>query len=345
MRRFDGFTKGINFGGWLSQYDVSSEEHFDTFITESDVIRAASFGIDHVRVPVNYEIFEDDEGNERPEGYRYIDNCYEWCRKYSLNLVLDLHRTFGYTFDPLDSFQDKEIFFHDERLQDRFFALWERIAMRYGKHPKHLAFELLNEIVSENVIEEWNEIAWKAIKVIRKYAPDSWIIIGGVGNNHVLHVSDLYPPADSHIVYNFHCYDPLLFTHQRAYWVDGMPSDIVVNYPDAVAHYIEQSYFLKKADQDALKKISVEEFGVGYFEELFAPAIEAAEQNDAPLYCGEYGVIDRAPLPDTLNWLRDIHAVFERHSISRALWNYKEKDFGLIGKHYDAIWEEMTQYL
>ena len=32
-----------------------------------------------------------------------------------------------------------------------------------------------------------------------------------------------------------------------------------------------------------------------YFEELFEPAVKAAEKNNAPLYCGEYGVIDQAP--------------------------------------------------
>ena len=30
------------------------------------------------------------------------------------------------------------------------------------------------------------------------------------------------------------------------------------------------------------------------------------------LYCGEYGVINQAPVDSTLNWYQDIHAVFEK---------------------------------
>ena len=63
------------------------------------------------------------------------------------------------------------------------------------------------------------------------------------------------------------------------------------------------------------------------------------------LNCGEYGVIDRAPLPDTLNWMKDIHASFEKFGIGRALWNYKNKDFGLVDEHYAPIMEEMIKEL
>ena len=37
MKRFEGFMFGANLGGWLSQYDEDTREHFDSFITESDI--------------------------------------------------------------------------------------------------------------------------------------------------------------------------------------------------------------------------------------------------------------------------------------------------------------------
>ena len=68
-----------------------------------------------------------------------------------------------------------------------------------------------------------------------------------------------------------------------------------------------------------------------FFDGLFVPAIETAKERDIPLYCGEYGVIDRADREDAVRWLTDIHEVFEKYAIGRALWNYKEKDFGIAG--------------
>ena len=56
MRRFNGYMHGIDIGGWLSQCDYS-KEHLDNFITEEDIKRIKGWGCDHVRVPVDYNIF------------------------------------------------------------------------------------------------------------------------------------------------------------------------------------------------------------------------------------------------------------------------------------------------
>ena len=82
-----------------------------------------------------------------------------------------------------------------------------------------------------------------------------------------------------------------------------------------------------------------------FFDKMFKVAVGTAIEKNVPLYCGEYGVIDRAPLPDTLNWMKDIHASFEKFGIGRALWNYKNKDFGLVDEHYAPIMEEMIREL
>ena len=63
MRQLDGFVKGINLGGWISQFAKYDEHHFDTFIVKSDIEYIASLGFDHVRVPVDYNVLEDEDGN------------------------------------------------------------------------------------------------------------------------------------------------------------------------------------------------------------------------------------------------------------------------------------------
>ena len=57
MRIWEGFQHGINFGGWLSQGE-HSDKHYETFLTETDFAVAARWGLDHVRIPVDYELVE-----------------------------------------------------------------------------------------------------------------------------------------------------------------------------------------------------------------------------------------------------------------------------------------------
>ena len=53
MSVFVGFKKGVNLGGWISQFDKYDLHHFDTFITRDDIKNIASLGFDYVRVPVD----------------------------------------------------------------------------------------------------------------------------------------------------------------------------------------------------------------------------------------------------------------------------------------------------
>lgn len=111
-------------GGWLSQNSDTSKEHYETFITEKDIAYIASLGLDHVRVPVDYVLLEEEDGTPKSEGYLYLDNCLRWCRTHGIRMILDLHKTFGYSFDPLDE-TDKTVFFYDTALQERFYTLWK----------------------------------------------------------------------------------------------------------------------------------------------------------------------------------------------------------------------------
>lgn len=344
MRIFTGFQHGVNLGGWLSQCVDTTEEHFNTFITEADIAQIANMGLDHVRLPVDYNWIEDEQGAPIESGLKHIDDCVGWCEARGLNLLLDLHKAFGYTFDPLDVDADREIFFHDAALQARFIALWQRLARRYGAHPG-VAFDLLNEVVSPDVAGEWNGIVDRAIAAIREIAPLTWIVVGGVRYNNVKSVPLLDPPKDARVVYNFHCYEPMIFTHQKAYWVEGMPADLCVSYPDDLGRYQALSEQLSFDLAGAIAGEQVDALGPQFFEALFAPALRAAAQYDAPLYCGEYGVIDRAPAEDALRWHGDIARVFDRHGIGRALWNYKNKDFGLMDAHYDGVRDALVKLL
>ena len=344
MRGFDGFQKGVDLGGWISQFDEFSEEHFDYFITYEDIENIASLGFDHVRVPVDYNVLEEDEGVYREEGFRHLEDCRKWCEKCGLNMIIDLHECYGYSFDPLKD-MDRKKFFFDDDLQERFLKLWKEIAERFRDYPEQVAFEPLNEVVMMEVKDAWNSLASRYIRMIREIAPDSFIIIGGVCYNNVKTVQYIDVPVDDKIVYNFHCYDPHVFTHQGAYWEKEMPPDFRIGYPKTLAEYrkAEQEAGLHTGDEYDLDQDR--ELGEWFFEAIFEPAIKKAEADNVPLYSGEYGVIDLADNEDKLRWLKDIHKAFSKYGIGHALWNYKEKDFGFVDERFESIREDFRNII
>jgi len=305
-----GIYRGINLGGWLSQCDYS-DERLNEFIKEEDFATIASWKLDHVRIPVDYNVLDDGRGYEK------LDFAVEMCRKYGLKMVLDLHKTAGFSFDKGEA---ETGFFDSESYQERFYVLWENLARRYGQMTDLLVFELLNEVTEPRFIDTWNRVSNEAIRRIRQIAPDVIILVGSYWNNSASSVKDLAAPADDKVIYNFHCYEPIAFTHQGAYWVESLPRDVRVSFEESGA---------------------TEE----YFENLFASAIEKANSHNTPLYCGEYGVIDIATPEDTVKWLKTINAVLEKHGIARALWSYKQMDFGASDTRMDGVRDEMLKYL
>lgn len=318
MKEFKGYKKGVNLGGWLSQCK-HTYEHYDSFITEADIEKIASWQADHVRLPVDYNLLEDESGNVIECGYSYIDSAVKWCRKYGLNLIIDLHKTAGYSFDKGENEQG---FFDSPALQERFMKLWERIAERYAVSDGSIAFELLNEVTDQSFSDTWNGIVRRCIERIRRYAPETVILVGGYWQNSPDAVPDLEAPYDDKVVYNFHCYDPMNFTHQGAYWVDGMDTAFRMGF-ESCEPAITPEFFMER----------------------FRRAAEAAEKNGTVLYCGEYGVIDNAEPEDVLKWFKAINAAFEEMNICRAAWSYKEMDFGLADSRMDGVRAELIRYL
>ncbi len=346
MRKLEGFQKGVNLGGWVSQFDAYGRDHFDTFITEKDIADIAALGFDHVRIPVDYVLFENEDGTPREDGFHYLGQCRQWCDGHGLNMLIDLHECYGYSFDPLKDV-DRERFFYDADLQKRFLKLWARIAERFADYPGQVAFEPLNEVVLPGVADAWNRVAADYIRLMRTIAPGSWLVVGGVRYSSVTSVPLLDIPLDGRIVYNFHCYEPMLFTHQGAYWVEGMPLDFRIGYPENTAVYLAaiRNFGLPEHLAGTIDPAASRWLGADFFEDIFAPAIEKAEKDGVPLYCGEYGVIDRADSRCALLWLKDIHTAMDRHGIGRALWNYKEKDFGFVGEKFAGIRDEFIRIL
>jgi len=316
MDTMKGYMAGCNLGHWISQYGPKREEHWDHYITEPDFARMAEWGMDHVRLPVDYFIFERDEepGVYLESGLQYIDNTIQWASRHNLNVVLDLHHAPGFFFGN----GDKNNLFSNRESQLRFIHIWEFFAARYSGEGDSLRFELLNELVWENS-DPWNALWQETAAAIHAVAPDRKIIIGGNRWNSVYELKNLHISDNPKILYTFHMYDPFLFSHQRAGWIpDHVNYKKPVTYPYLFDDHCE--YYKDNVPANMGPGIMIDK---NYLRKVFEPAAEFIRTNNRPLYLGEYGAISHADDDSAVRWYNDVADLCLEYGIGRAVWSYR----------------------
>ena len=323
-------NRGINLGGFLSQC-VHEEAHYDSFIHEEDLATIASWGLDHVRLPIDYEVLEDEEGNRKEHGYERVMEVVNWAKKNGLNIILDLHKACGYSFTTTGE-EGMNNLFDSAELQTRFINLWTSIS-KYFKDCDNVAYELLNEVVEMENADKWNSLVKRTVAAIREFSPVTTIIYGGIMWNSVSAIKYLEKPADENVLITFHFYEPFIFTHQKAHWVDSLDKNKTINYPVNMEYYMNESK-LVGYQASAILSCKSKTMGTEFITEMIQDGIDAAEKLGVKLYCGEFGVIDQAPIEDSFNWYRDVEEVFEKFNIGCCAWTYRQMDFGITDEHY-----------
>jgi hypothetical protein len=329
---------GINFGGWISQYRSLDHEHFTTFITEKDFETAASWGMDHVRIPVDYPVLEEDSkpGVFLEQGFSYLDNSIRWAAKHGLNVVIDLHRAPGFSFGT----PDNNTLFTDPVMQDRFTGLWRAIAKRY-RGEGGVLYELLNEIVEPDS-SRWNPLAARAVAAIREADAEHAVIVGGIQYNNVRALALMPIFDDPKIVYNFHMYEPHAVTHQRAPWHKetlGFTKDIP--YPGDAGVYLEFLQYFKRESPEMYR--GFDRIDKQFLYHLLRPAFDFIARHNKPLYCGEYGVIEYAGLQTRENYSADLSDILLEYGIGRAAWTYKGMSFPHITGDGSPVSEKLIK--
>ena len=329
MKRFTGFEHGMGIGGWLTNYKrfnvlpqdrrlcltIGDMEHFATYITENDIKYIASLGMDHIRLGFDQIVFEEKPYTYRKEIFSHIDNFIAWCKKYGLNIVLNMHKAVG---NYCDIKEDIELL-DDEELQNRFISLWLAFEERYA-NDNSIAFELLNEVRNVDP-EKWNILADKTISSIRARNKDRKIIVGSTCWNSPDTLKHLKIYDDENIIYTFHIYSPFEFTHQRGvlqaaplYYNRTMP------YPCDIERYRDYQLVVSN---NASAYAKYEKMDITYIRNALQGAVDFAKSHpDKILWCGEFGTIRHADIKWRENWMRDVITVLKENDIPYCVWNY-----------------------
>lgn len=153
----------------------------EEFITEADIAAIASSGFDHVRLPINSRLIQDENGEPIESGYALIDRLIEWCRTHRLWVLLDLHGApGGQTGTNIDdSPRGLPELFMSDRYRDLTLRLWKDLAARYATETVVLGYDLLNEPLPN----EWQDIYGDQLATLYR---DLTSVIRGVDADHLI---------------------------------------------------------------------------------------------------------------------------------------------------------------
>lgn len=146
-------------------------------LAEADIKAMADLGLNSVRLPLNAMAFLEEEPglNWIEDGFEMLDDVIDWCEKYRIYAILDLHAApGGQSGTACDGgLSNSPHLFMDEENWDRALALWEKLAERYADRWIVGGYDLLNEPVSlpnhQAYVAKLAEFYDAAIKVIRKH--------------------------------------------------------------------------------------------------------------------------------------------------------------------------------
>ena len=329
MAIWKGFVFFFGIGGWLTNFkrftvipldkmlDLTKGDfyHFDTFITEKDIKYIASLKVDHIRLGFDQYVLEEKPGVFREQTINLVENFVKWCKKYHLNVVLNLHKATG-TYAPDDS--EKKNLMTDEEEKRKFITFWCNMEKRFSQYPD-VAFELLNEVrnVDPNI---WNDLAERTINALRELNKTRPIVVGSSCWNSAFLLKDLKIFDDENVIYTFHMYEPFIFTSQRGVLVENSCYyNGVFTYPSDAAPYKD---FIKTVEhRDGLKEY--DRIDKRFIKDKLQPAIDFVKEHpDKILWCGEFGCIRHIDLKSRENWFNDVISILKENNISYAIWNY-----------------------
>src|SRR5229473_340054 len=329
--RLAHLRRGINASAWFAQvYDKRgyTKEHFQDWTTAQDVALIKSMGFDHVRLSVNPQpMMPNHLPDEIPAEYLgYLDAAVKMILDQGLAVVIDLH--------PESEFKTRLA--KDDSFVQEFADFWRALSRHYSASSwdaERVFFEILNEPEFSDRYR-WYGVQAKLAAAIREGAPQHTIIAAGARWSDDDELVFIEPLRDSNVIYNFHFYDPHIFTHQGAtwgayswHWVKGLhyPSS-----PESAAKVAAEAP--EAVDSLAIIRYGQEHWDASRIDAEITQVAEWARQRGVPLVCNEFGVYrDYADPKDREAWIHDVRTSLERHGMGWTMWDYSGS-FGVVTK-------------
>jgi len=295
------------------KYDLFFNEFYTNYFTESDAEYINSLGLNLIRIPINYRLFEDDMNPRiiKEEAFEHLDRVINLCAKYEIYTIIDLHALPGSQNQAWhsDNPTHKALFWKYKDFQDRALILWEFIANRYKDQPWVAGYDLINEpsAPDEEIVLPYFKRLYDAI---RKVDP-----------NHIVFLEGNRYANDFHIFTEI--WDNVVYT----------------NHDYAIPGFIDGGEYPGYSRGQYINKDTVEKTFVAECEFMF--------ENNVPVWVGEFGpVYTGVPEKDEMRYqlLKDQLANYDHYQVSWCIWLYK--DLGLqaiLYQNENTTWMSLTK--
>jgi len=338
FRRAEKLKRGINASQWFAQvYDKRgyTAEHFQSWTTAEDIALIKSLGFDHVRLSVNPQpmlnegMFNEREPNKIPADYlANLDAAVKMILDHGLAVVIDLH--------PESDFKARlaKGDGKDDDFVERVAGFWRALAAHYATWDADRVFlEIMNEPEFSDRYR-WLGVQMKLAAAIRQGAPALTIIAAGARWSDDDELVFQEPLHDPNVIYNFHFYEPHIFTHQGAtwsayswHWLRGLKYPSSSESAERVATLVPD-----EADRLQVIRYGREHWDAARMESEMKQAAEWARRRGVPLVCNEFGVYrEYADPEDRAAWLHDVRTALEHNGIGWTMWDYSGS-FGVVTK-------------
>jgi len=332
--------RGVNLSHWLSQ-DFGWAPKY-TYINEKDIRFIDSIGYDHVRIPIDEQEMWDTEGIPIKEAFKNLTHCLDWCAKYHLRAIVDLHIVRAHHFNAGNDGATNTLW-TDSTAQKNFINIWVKLSGVLYSYPTDMvAYEILNESVAPDN-EDWNKLMNKAVAVIRTLEPQRVLIIGANMWQIAPNLQYLkLPDGDRNIILSFHTYSPLAFTHYKANWTQIQYYKGTVHYPGQIITPGDYKKYIDTTNASLVSQTldARDTFNKQRLIQVFKEGLEFAKSKNLQLYCGEFGCMPTVDRKERLAFYTDMISAFEENNVAWCNWEYKG-DFGIY--FFDADKKASTQ--
>lgn len=328
-KRWKHLQHGVALSGWFSESGNYSISQLRAYTTPADIEHIHQLGFDHVRIPVDPVIFQCDNNWDSCERIQFLDQVIQNALAADLYVILDFHPNPQYTHQLVSNGQAAE----------KYLRLWAQIAAHYSKMDQdRIVLELMNEFSSPD-LNSWLGLLQQAIGVVRRQASNNTLIVQGAGYSDIWDLIRLPQLADNNLIYNFHYYEPHIFTHQGATW--GLDYWLEIDHLPFPANDKGIAAAMEHTDsEDARWRIlqyQEDHWDASRIASDIAFAAQWARNRNVPLICDEFGAYRNFSAPeDRERWITAARTAFEQNHIGWTAWDY-QGGFGVVMKSNNSL--------
>jgi aryl-phospho-beta-D-glucosidase BglC (GH1 family) len=328
IQRAQHLRHGINASEWFAQSASDySAERTNGYTDDGDIALMAKLGFDNVRLSIDPVPLE--QGFHHMGQYadflERLDHAVDTMLANGLAVQIDIH--------PEEAYK-QQVKTSNEAVE-RFVMLWRLLAAHYAsRNPDLVFFEVMNE-PEVNDPYRWAGIQARAAAAIRETAPKNTIIATGPNWSGIADLLTQHPLADGNVIYNFHFYEPIEFTHQGASWSGTwrFQTHDIAYPPDASAMEKDLAQLFDARDRYDMERYWLDHWDASRIQlQMDATAAWARDNGGVPLICNEFGVYRRvSPEASRMQWIHDVRTAMEADGIGWTMWDYRG-GFGVVWK-------------